>query len=245
MPSVCVKIARPVTLGVHTRVMNRGIHLLQLASPYIMCRLSLRDIWRKCLDSPADDEVWQELLDRVYPVLLRIARNVAHNSGLDRPEDIDDLVQEICLKISHPSSLRAIRLPSDDKQADRYFHATAANAARDALKTRFACKRGEHVTISMEDHLTELADSIAAPAIERDILFRQIDELLEAATGERAIFWLYFREGLTSKEIASIPAVGLTSKGVESALQRMTTSLRNRLKATCVDRAEDGSVGAD
>jgi len=245
MPPDCLEVAYPVNLAVYTRVRNRRIHLLQLGSPSIMCRLSLRDIWRKCLDTPADDEVWQELLDRIHPVLLRIARNVAHSSGLDRPEDIDDLVQEICLKISHPSSLRAIRLPSDDKQADRYFRATAANAARDALKTRFACKRGEHVTISMEDHLTELADSVAAPAIEREILFRQIDELLEANASERAIFWLYFREGLTSKEIASIPAVGLTSKGVESALQRMTSSLRNRLNPSGETKASGGSSGAD
>jgi RNA polymerase sigma-70 factor (ECF subfamily) len=244
MSSACLQIAHPVKVALYTRVRNRAIHLLQSGSPYIMCRLSLRDIWRKCLDSPADDEVWQELLTRIHPVLLRIARNVAHSSGLDRPEDIDDLVQEICLKISHPASLRSIRLPSDDKQADRYFHATAANAARDALKTRFACKRGEHVTISMEDHLTELADSIAAPAIEREILFRQIDERLQATASERAIFWLYFREGFTSKEIASIPAVGLTSKGVESALQRMTASLRNRLNPSAESKAGDGSSGA-
>ncbi len=245
MPSACLQIAHPLKSSVYARVMNRGIHLLQLGSPYIMCRLSLRDIWRKCLDTPTDDAVWVELLTRIHPDVLRVARNVARSSGLDRPEDIDDLVQEICLKISHPSSLRAIRLPSDDKQADRYFRATAANAARDALKTRFACKRGEHVTISMEDHLTELADSVAAPAIEREILFRQIDELLEANASERAIFWLYFREGLTSKEIASIPAVGLTSKGVESALQRMTSSLRNRLNPSGETKASGGSSGAD
>jgi len=223
---------------------NRDSRLLQLGSPSIMCRLSLRDIWRKCLDTPADDEVWLQLLDRIYPVLLRIARNVAHHSGLDRPEDVDDLVQEICIKISHPANLRSIRLPSDDKQAELYFHATAANAARDALRARFASKRGENLTFSMEEHLAELSDFIAVPAIEREILFRQIDELLKASTSERTIFWLYFRQGLTSKEISAIPAIGLTSKGVESALQRMTASLRSRLKTTTA-RAEDRSSGAD
>jgi len=243
MPSDCLQIAYPLNLAVITRVRNLGIHLLQSGSPSIMCRLSLRDIWRKCLDTPANEEVWQELLDRIHPVLLRIARNVAHSSGLDRREDIDDLVQEICAKISHPASLRSIRLPSEDAQAEKYFHATAANAARDALKTRFASKRGERLTIYMEDHLSELADFIAAPAIEREILFRQIDELLDATTNERIVFWLYFRQGLTSKEIASIPAVGLTSKGVESAIQRMTASVRNRLKAK--RGTKDGSSGAD
>ncbi len=213
-------------------------------SPAIMCRLSLREIWRKCLDKPADEEVWHELIDRIYPVIGRIARNVAYNSGIDRPEDIDDLVQDIWAKISDPTALRTIRLPEEDAEAEKYFHATAANAARDALKTRFAGKRGARLTVSIEDHFAELADSFAVPAIEREILFRQIDELLEAATNERTIFWLYYRQGLTSKEIAAIPAIQLSSKGVESSLKRMGSSVKQRLKIRSAPQVADRSGGA-
>jgi RNA polymerase sigma-70 factor (ECF subfamily) len=209
-----------------------------------MSSLSLRDIWRKCLDTPADAEVWEEFLHRTYPVLSRIARNVAAASGIDRREDIDDLLQEICAKISHPSFLRSFRLPADDTQAELYFRATAANAARDSLKTRFATKRGERVTFSMENHLAELVDEFAVSSIQRQILIREIDELLEATTAERSIFWLYYRQGLTSKEIAAVPAIGLSAKGVESALQRMTSAVRTRLKIARADRTGSGSNSA-
>src|SRR5437667_159549 len=42
----------------------------------------------------------------------------------------------------------------------------------------------------------------------------------------RLIFWLYYRSGLSASAIASIPNIGLTTKGVESALLRLTRLVR-------------------
>jgi RNA polymerase sigma-70 factor (ECF subfamily) len=43
---------------------------------------------------------------------------------------------------------------------------------------------------------------------------------------DRVMFWLYYRQGYTAEEIARLPAIGLTAKGVESALRRVTVWLR-------------------
>jgi RNA polymerase sigma-70 factor (ECF subfamily) len=73
--------------------------------------------------------------------------------------------------------------------------------------------------------------------MERWILLQQIDECLAGRTAEatcsrdRAIFWLYYRDGLTAKAISELPEIGLSVKGVESTLLRLTRIVRTRLSA--------------
>jgi hypothetical protein len=43
------------------------------------------------------------------------------------------------------------------------------------------------------------------------------------------VFWLYYRAGCSAAEIAAVPGIDLTAKGVESLLLRMTRELRRRL----------------
>jgi RNA polymerase sigma-70 factor (ECF subfamily) len=47
---------------------------------------------------------------------------------------------------------------------------------------------------------------------------------------DRALFWLYYRQGFTAEEIGRLTAIGLTAKGVESALRRVTTWLRGEIE---------------
>ena len=48
-------------------------------------------------------------------------------------------------------------------------------------------------------------------------------------TRDFAIFWLYYRQGLTSKAISELAAIGLGVKGVESTLLRLTRLVRAKL----------------
>jgi hypothetical protein len=57
---------------------------------------------------------------------------------------------------------------------------------------------------------------------------------LEARGRDLLIFRLYFRVGLTARQIASLP-LGLTEKGVESALRHMVQLLRSRLQRAAPD----------
>jgi hypothetical protein len=45
------------------------------------------------------------------------------------------------------------------------------------------------------------------------------------------IFWLYFRQGMTSREIASLPGVGLGTKGVGSVIERLKRLIREQIAA--------------
>lgn len=72
--------------------------------------------------------------------------------------------------------------------------------------------------------------------MQKAVLFAELDRRLRAAPGviserDRAIFWLYYLQGLTAEEIAGLPVAGLSAKGVESALRRVTQWLRGELKS--------------
>ena len=43
------------------------------------------------------------------------------------------------------------------------------------------------------------------------------------------IFWLYFRQGMSTREIASLPSVGLGTKGVGSVIERLKAYVRERI----------------
>jgi hypothetical protein len=43
------------------------------------------------------------------------------------------------------------------------------------------------------------------------------------------IFWLYFRQGMSTKEIASLPTIGLGTKGVGSVIERLKHGLREQI----------------
>ena len=53
------------------------------------------------------------------------------------------------------------------------------------------------------------------------------------------IFWLYFRQGMSTKEIASMPAIGLSAKGVGSVIERLKHCLREQIIGIPPDSDED------
>jgi DNA-directed RNA polymerase specialized sigma24 family protein len=80
----------------------------------------------------------------------------------------------------------------------------------------------------------------------RSVLLSELDGMLRSAPeaiGERdrSLFWLYYLQGLTAEEIARLPVAGLTAKGVESVLRRVTRWLREEIAGSGpVDRSESG-----
>ena len=75
---------------------------------------------------------------------------------------------------------------------------------------------------------TDLRPPSPPSTIEQSILLRELDQHLASAgtDRDRTIFWLYYRQGYTAKDIASMPGLGLTQKGVESCIYRLTQALR-------------------
>jgi RNA polymerase sigma-70 factor, ECF subfamily len=190
-----------------------------------------------CLQS-GNEPAWTEFVRRFHPLIAGVIFRVARHWGEATPQVVDDLIQETYLKLCS----EGLRVLQDFEAVHKdalygYIKVFAANLASDHFKRTHSKKRGGGTTAISEEEAGPRPDpSNFTPAVlERQILLRQIDAcLLSVASGadaerDRKIFWLYYRVGLTASAIAGLPTIGLSTKGVESTLLRLTRHLRERL----------------
>jgi RNA polymerase sigma-70 factor (ECF subfamily) len=193
---------------------------------------------------------WKEFVRRFQRVIaatvLRTARRWADLS----PQHVDDLVQETFLKLCADGAplLRAFQ-PNHENAIFGYIKVVTANLVHDHFKGTYAQKRGGDVSVGSvtgHDVAQAACSSHGAEAINRQVLIREVDVCLLSlgkdlnASRDRRIFWLYYRVGLPARAIAALPSTGLSTKGVESTLLRLTRLVRERL----VSRQQDVLVKA-
>jgi RNA polymerase sigma-70 factor (ECF subfamily) len=199
---------------------------------------------RACSET-GEPEAWEEFIQRYNPVISGVVFRTACRWGEPAHGAIDDLVQETYLKLcaNRGQMLRNFEFRHSDSLFG-FLKVVAANVVNDHFKSLNTVKRGAGL---MSDGSAEV-ESIPADQrdqlslLERGILLDEIDSLLRSRASEpcherdRTIFWLYYRQGLTARQIASISAVGLSAKGVESTILRLTRLVRENLAQPC-DRA--------
>ncbi|HEX4165760.1 MAG TPA: sigma-70 family RNA polymerase sigma factor [Bryobacteraceae bacterium] len=123
------------------------------------------------------------------------------------------------------------KIPLETEQAaESYLKALAANAVRDSLRAESAQRRDRGHTQRLDELIGEVHQTSERSKAEQQIVLTELDAALDATPKERTIFWLYYRAGLTAKEIASLPSIGLTPKGVESLVYRLTRALRESIR---------------
>jgi RNA polymerase sigma-70 factor (ECF subfamily) len=199
--------------------------------------LQADELIRVCLDA-GETGAWEEFVRRFNPLIARVALRTSRRWGNFPPSVVEDLVQEIYLKLCAERCRLLRQFNSTHPDAIYGFlKVVATNVVHDYFKTHFAAKRGRPESAEGLD-IGEAAEPTSAPnsptalsLIERTILLRQVDSFLARIVPSadlarsRLIFWLYYRCGLSARAIASLPSSGLTTKGVESVLFRLTQSL--------------------
>jgi len=187
-----------------------------------------------------DTPSWEEFMRRFNPVIARSVLRVAIREGTPDKSLIDDLVQDTYLKIC-ANDCRLLRTftPRHADSTFAYLKVVAASVAYDYFKSWHAEKREPESKSEVLDDTTALPNSVSSQSslnpAERAVLIDQIDRKLVAVVPAnelrraRLVFWLYYRSGFTARAIASLPAVGLTTEGVESLLLRLTRLVRESL----------------
>jgi len=185
-----------------------------------------KQLWEDCVQGSA--AACEEAFASLAGLFTRMARRVAFE--FQSPDETEDLVQEIYAKLLENRESIANALPAEEFAAQGYLAIMAANTARDWFRARGAKKRGRTVTGGFDDSTRNLAEVLGhQPSVEREVLLREIEAKLDGDAQERRIFRLYYQQGFTANEIAQIPALGLSVKGIESVLLRMGRRLRERL----------------
>jgi len=203
--------------------------------------LSPAELVRKCADAQ-DVEAWQELVRRFHPVIAAAVLRTARRWCEPPHQLLDDLIQDTYFKLCNDRCrlLRSFR-PEHSNSIYGFLQVMAANVVHDHFKAEHAGKRGAG---RQAESISEYVQSDSGPrataaggseAMERQLQLRQIDEALaRVASGpyqrrNRMIFFLYYRQGLTASEIAALPSLHLTTKGVESIISRMAHMIRSHV----------------
>jgi RNA polymerase sigma-70 factor, ECF subfamily len=202
-------------------------------------RTSVNDLAKACAHS-ADAAEWEEFLRRCTPLASLVALRVSRMwVGSSPPAMVDDIVQEVFLKLCEQE--RRILRAFEPRGEDSFFgllRIVSGSVANDYFRRLYSTKRGgKAMTASLDEGATPLPTSSAphAAQMQRSVLLVELDQKLRSAPEvisgrDRALFWLYYRQGLTAEEIAGLSGAGLTAKGVESALRRVATWLRGEVE---------------
>jgi RNA polymerase sigma-70 factor, ECF subfamily len=186
-----------------------------------------------------DQASWNEFFRRFQPLITRVVLRMTRQRGIHSPQVVDDLVQDTFLKLcSERAQLMQSFKPVREDAIFSYIKVFTANLVHDHFKTAYSQKRGGGATPDpLDDHHSAQSSTYApssAAILERSILIQEINAFVRAvcvgpnADRDTKIFWLYYRVGLTASAIAALPTVGLTVKGVETIIFRLTRLVRQR-----------------
>jgi len=210
--------------------------------------LSLPELVCLCI-GPCDDGAWEEFVARVGRAISLTILRVASLWGKPSRTVVEDLVQVTYLKLWEDNCriLRDFAIQNPNGILG-YLKKVAANTTHDYFRHgRSQSAGGSRAHVSTSDVDVEAGKEVhgSQDRIAFQILLNQIDEHLKGhLTGpdqerDRTIFWLYFRQGMSTKEIGSLPTIGLGPKGVGSVIERLKRCIRERITKVASQSDED------
>ncbi|HXB20882.1 MAG TPA: sigma-70 family RNA polymerase sigma factor [Candidatus Solibacter sp.] len=214
--------------------------------------ISIEELVQECAQHSHPD-AWAEFIRRFQRLIASVVIKACNEWGDMSPEVIEDLIQETYLKLcANNCSLLARFQPHHPNAFLGYLRVVTANAVYDHFRSATADTRDVKKTEQLDEGTNQAHSQYGNVAsADNAIFFSQIDEFLrQRGTGpaeekERTIFWLYYRQGLTAKEIACIPGMNLTAKGVESTIFRMITFVRRSVVSGRNKERSTGIQGAE
>lgn len=205
----------------------------------------IRDLLHLCLSSEGQEH-WREFVRRTQPLIAAVIIHTVRRWKEPAPSLVDDLIQDTYVKLfaNDRKALRGIKNEFENAIFG-YLKVVASNVVKDFFRRPET--QAEEV---------ELSDPILPPAPDNEERLEfarrkdQVGAVLETLSASEthlrdvSIFWFYYQDGYTAREISLIQAVGLTVKGVEAVLLRLTRYVREKLGlADNDDEKKDGMSG--
>lgn len=192
--------------------------------------IPMRELLQLCLSTDAEEQ-WREFVRRTQPLIASVVINTVRRWKQPDPSLVDDLIQDTYVKLfaNDKKALRAIKNEYENTIFG-YLKVVASNIVQDHFRK----------PVNKADEI-ELSDEVMPPGPDaregrrfldkKKEVQRILETLSSSETYERdlAIFWFYYEQGYTAKELALLPTVGLTVKGVEAVIFRLTRYVREKL----------------
>ena len=195
--------------------------------------LTPQELVKECARSRSAD-VWEDFVRVFSKVIIGTVRNVARRYGENSPAVHDELAQDIYLKLC-ADNCRLLREmgAAPNSNCHGFLKVVALNHTKDHFKGQYAKKRGSGIAPENVDD-AQPASAEHSTGGQADMEWQVLKRELEAklvelgfSDKERTIFGLYYFQGFTAIQISKFPWVGLSVKGVESLIHRMTQALRD------------------
>ena len=197
--------------------------------------LDVAELVRQCARDLQNEELWQQFYARykrkILLYLLRAFRMVGGHSD-EFLRFADDWLQEVFTKLVQNEGhvIRSFR-GTTEVSVNAFLASIALSIVVDQLRSQSALRRRAQVVPL--DQLQDVSSPRVDPVARFSALLELIDVEKALRTDEESknperdllIFKLHFVEGLSAREIASIPGLKLTTSGSEKVLSRV----RNRL----------------
>ena len=199
--------------------------------------ITIRELLHVCLGS-GEQEQWREFVRRTQPLIASVIMNTIRRWKEPAPSLVDDLIQDTYVKLfaNDRKALRSIKNEYENTIFG-YLKVVASNVVRDHFRQIENKVEEIELTDPVLPTPPDGMDRIEFARL-KDEIQKRLQGLMSSETYRRdeAIFWLYYEQGYTAKEISQLPTVGLTVKGVESTLMRLTRYLReNGLASSAAD----------
>ncbi len=175
-----------------------------------------------------DQTLWEKFVRRTQPLIANVIINTLRRWRDPSPALVDDLIQETYLKLfaNDRKYLRGIR--NDHENAIFGYLRMAASST---VQDHFRRSENKAAEVELTDQVLP-SSSAAADRMEFMQRKNEVEDRLKKLSSsptyarDTAIFWLYYEQGYTAKEIAMLPHLELSIKGVEAVLQRLSRYLR-------------------
>jgi len=191
---------------------------------------SIRDLLHLCLSSDGEEQ-WREFVRRTQPLIASVIINTVRRWKTPAPSLVDDLIQDTFVKL-FANDKKALRVAKNEHENTifGYLKVIASNVVRDHF--RQPANKADEIEINDAVFPPGPRDRERLEFLQKKEQIKRILETLSVSeTYDRdiGIFWFFYEQGYTAKEISLLPAVGLTVKGVEAVLFRVARFVREKL----------------
>ena len=192
--------------------------------------IPIRELLQLCLSTDAEEH-WRKFVQRTQPLIASVIINTVRRWKQPAPSLVDDLIQNTYVKLldNERKALRSIKNEYENAIFG-FLKVVASNVVQDHFRK----------PINKADEV-EISDAVLPPGEDERERREFLDKKKEAQRilirlsssdtykRDESIFWFFYEQGYTAKEISLLPNVGLTVKGVEAVILRLTRYLRGEL----------------
>ncbi|HEV3037438.1 MAG TPA: sigma-70 family RNA polymerase sigma factor [Candidatus Angelobacter sp.] len=197
-----------------------------------------RELLEACLVNGTEIEPWKEFIRRFGHIVANAVIKLAPKFGHEPSAFVEEVSAEVFLKLCENNCKllrRVIFKEDEDERFFGYIKKVATHLTIDYFRRLNAKMRGGEWEEKPLDDGSIVVSALGMDWSEKITWTLDVEKALKKATRgihakrNQMIFWLRFRDGFSPEEIAALPTMKLSPKGIETMLARILKKVQRTL----------------